>query len=185
MSWSAITPIGKRNSEWMVCPPTFSAATPVGAAMTTFFEVFQERCSSSVDLPVPARPVTKMWDELFSIAQNTAACSGDNSGRDTLFTLTAAAGSPRQLSLGFPHAARDPPLVCRLRDRRAAGGGHGGRAERRRLRRGWLRADLPGCAGSRRRLRRFVAAGGRHARGERRAAAGWNARGARRHPSAR
>ena len=37
MSWSAMTPIGSRNSEWMVWPPTFSAATPVGAQMTICF----------------------------------------------------------------------------------------------------------------------------------------------------
>ena len=43
MSWSAMSPIGSRNSEWIVCPPTLSAATPVGAAMTICFSVFQFR----------------------------------------------------------------------------------------------------------------------------------------------
>ena len=43
MSWSAMTPIGNRNSEWIVCPPTLRAATPVGAQITTCFEVFHER----------------------------------------------------------------------------------------------------------------------------------------------
>ena len=54
-----MSPIGSRNSEWIVCPSTFSAATPVGAQIAICFEVFQARCCSSVDLPVPARPVTK------------------------------------------------------------------------------------------------------------------------------
>ena len=43
MSWSAITPIGSRNSEWMVCPPTLRAATPVGAQITICFDVFSAR----------------------------------------------------------------------------------------------------------------------------------------------
>ena len=81
MSWSAITPIGSRNSEWMVCPPTFSAATPVGAQMTSGFAVFHDRWLSSVDLPVPARPVTKMCSRVFSIASKTACCSGEREGR--------------------------------------------------------------------------------------------------------
>ena len=83
ISWSAMTPIGSRNSEWMVWPPTLSAATPVGAQITSCLEVFQERYSSSVDLPVPARPVTKMCSRVVSIAAKTAACSGDSSGSDT------------------------------------------------------------------------------------------------------
>jgi hypothetical protein len=29
-----MSPIGKRNSEWIVWPPTFRAATPVGARST-------------------------------------------------------------------------------------------------------------------------------------------------------
>ena len=43
MSWSAMSPIDSRNSEWIVCPPTLRAATPVGAQMTTCFEVFHDR----------------------------------------------------------------------------------------------------------------------------------------------
>ena len=75
MSWSAMTPIGRRNSEWMVCPPTLSAATPVGAQITICFCVCQFRWLSSVDLPVPARPVTNTCSRVPSIAWNTAACS--------------------------------------------------------------------------------------------------------------
>ncbi len=44
----------------MVCPPTLSAATPVDASTTTFFLVRSRKCSSSVDLPVPAFPVIKI-----------------------------------------------------------------------------------------------------------------------------
>ncbi len=54
-SASAMRPIGSRNREWIVWPPTFSAATPVGAQITTCFSVFHDRWLSSVDLPVPAR----------------------------------------------------------------------------------------------------------------------------------
>ncbi len=75
MSWSAMTPIGRRNSEWMVCPPTLSAATPVGAQITICFCVCQLRWLSSVDLPVPARPVTNTCSRVPSMAWNTAACS--------------------------------------------------------------------------------------------------------------
>ena len=82
-SWSAMTPIGSRNSEWMVCPPTLSAATPVGAQIASVWLECHERYSSSVDLPVPARPVTKMCSRVVSIAATTAACSGDSSGRLT------------------------------------------------------------------------------------------------------
>jgi hypothetical protein len=31
--------MGNRNSEWIVWPPTFRAATPVGAQITICFEV--------------------------------------------------------------------------------------------------------------------------------------------------
>ena len=67
-----MTPIGSRKSEWIVCPPTLSAATPVGAQITTCFEVFHDRWLSSVDLPVPARPVTKMFSCVVSMAAKTA-----------------------------------------------------------------------------------------------------------------
>lgn len=41
----------------MVCPPTFNAATPVGASTTNFFLVCCVKCLSRVDFPVPALPV--------------------------------------------------------------------------------------------------------------------------------
>ena len=52
-----MTPIGSWNREWMVCPPTCSAATPVGAAIASVLLVAEARCWSSVDFPVPARLV--------------------------------------------------------------------------------------------------------------------------------
>ena len=52
----AISPIGRRNSEWIVWPSTLSAATPVGAQTAICFDVFHARCCSSVDLPVPGAP---------------------------------------------------------------------------------------------------------------------------------
>ena len=83
IAWSAITPIGSRKSEWMVCPPTLRAATPVGAAITTCFEVFHDKWFRSVDLPVPARPVTKMFSRVFSMSSKTAACSAESANSAT------------------------------------------------------------------------------------------------------
>ena len=69
-----IRPTGSRRREWMVCPPTLRAATPVGATTATF------RCStatirwSTVDLPVPARPVTSSGDWSSSAIASITAC---------------------------------------------------------------------------------------------------------------
>ena len=82
-SLSAMSPIGRRNSEWIVCPSTFSAATPVGAHTAICFCVFQARCCSSVDLPVPARPVTNTCSRVSSIRRKSSSCSGDSGGRLT------------------------------------------------------------------------------------------------------
>ena len=79
--WSAMTPIGSRNSEWIVCPSTLSAATPVGAQIAICFDVFHARCFSSVDLPVPARPVTKTCSRVSSMSRNTASCSAERAAR--------------------------------------------------------------------------------------------------------
>ena len=76
----AMSPIGSRNSEWIVCPSTFSAATPVGAQTAICFCVFQARCCSSVDFPVPARPVTNTCSRVSSMRRNSSSCSGDRSG---------------------------------------------------------------------------------------------------------
>src|SRR5699024_1065324 len=73
-----------------VWPPTLSAATPVGAAITSCLSVRQASSLSSVDFPVPALPVTKMWSRVFSMRSKTACCSGaraksDIAGCCTLF----------------------------------------------------------------------------------------------------
>jgi hypothetical protein len=49
---------GKPKKEWMVWPPTLTAARPVGARITISSASSSLRQVSSVDLPVPARPVT-------------------------------------------------------------------------------------------------------------------------------
>ena len=77
---SAMRPIGRRNSEWIVWPSTLSAATPVGAQTAICFDVFHARCCSSVDLPVPARPVTKTCSRVSSMSRNSASCSGESGG---------------------------------------------------------------------------------------------------------
>ena len=74
----AMTPRCSFSSEWIVCPPTFSAATPVGAVMTMFFEVRAARWFRSVDLPVPARPVMKRWSRVFSMRSKSTRCSSES-----------------------------------------------------------------------------------------------------------
>src|SRR3990167_7549168 len=64
------SPGGKRKKEWIVWPPTFSAATPVGASTTTFFFEFSFKYFKKVDLPVPARPVMKTLPFDFSSKLN-------------------------------------------------------------------------------------------------------------------
>ena len=49
---------GKRKKEWMVCPPTCTAATPVGASTTALPRMRERMWRSKVDFPVPALPVT-------------------------------------------------------------------------------------------------------------------------------
>ena len=51
---------GKLKKEWMVWPPTFTAARPVGARTIAFSSELKISWRSSVVLPVPARPVRKM-----------------------------------------------------------------------------------------------------------------------------
>ena len=50
---------GSLKKEWMVCPPAFIAATPVGATITALSPASLRNLRSSVVLPVPARPVRK------------------------------------------------------------------------------------------------------------------------------
>jgi hypothetical protein len=83
MSWSAMTPIGSRNSEWMVWPPTLSAATPWARRSASCFggvpgEVLEQRRLAGAG---PAGDEDVLPG--VSIAANTAACSGDSSGSDT------------------------------------------------------------------------------------------------------
>src|SRR3989338_3002618 len=68
MEWTPSGVMSGRNrkKEWMVCPRTVTAATPVGASTTIFLEVCPRKYCRSVDLPVPALPVTKTGDGLFS-----------------------------------------------------------------------------------------------------------------------
>jgi hypothetical protein len=66
----------KRQKEWIVCPWTFSAATPVGAITATFLSVISRKHFSNVDLPVPARPVTKMDFSVSSINRKARRNSG-------------------------------------------------------------------------------------------------------------
>jgi len=59
----------------MVCPPTFNAATPVGASTTKFFLVCLAKYFSNVDFPVPALPVIKILvavvSKMFRIVLNS------------------------------------------------------------------------------------------------------------------
>ena len=50
---------GSLQNEWIVCPPAFNAATPVGARTIKGFSGNRARSSRmNVDFPVPAPPVT-------------------------------------------------------------------------------------------------------------------------------
>ena len=64
MSSGRISRGGKPKKEWMVWPPTLTAASPVGASTTISSVIIPRRQVSSVDLPVPARPVTNRWPSL-------------------------------------------------------------------------------------------------------------------------
>ena len=64
MSSGRISRGGKPKKEWMVWPPTLTAASPVGASTTISSVIIPRRLVSSVDLPVPARPVTNRWPSL-------------------------------------------------------------------------------------------------------------------------
>ncbi len=92
------------EQEWIVCPSTFNAATPVGAQIAICFFVFQAKCCSSVDFPVPARPVMNTCSLVSSMSRNSSCCSSDRAGRDTV--LTGLTGRTR----GAPHA------TCPVRD---------------------------------------------------------------------
>jgi hypothetical protein len=113
-----MTPIGSRNSEWMVCPPTLSAATPVGAQMTICLLVFQFKWLSSVDLPVPARPVTNTCSRVPSMAWNTAACSRERvTFCTTVLSEELADAASRRRAASAPLRGRDPtvtPLRCAI-----------------------------------------------------------------------
>ena len=89
-----MSPIGSRNSEWIVCPSTLSAATPVGAHTAICFDVFHARCCSSVDLPVPARPVTNTCSRVSSMSRNSASCSGRERRCVHRFMLTSGCRDP-------------------------------------------------------------------------------------------
>ena len=59
MSSERISRGGKPKNEWMVWPPTFTAARPVGASTTASCVIISRMAHRRVDFPVPARPVTK------------------------------------------------------------------------------------------------------------------------------
>src|SRR5262245_24277437 len=63
----------------MVWPWTLTAATPVGASTTRRFLVVVRKCCSSVDFPVPARPVRKTCCRVCSQSCKTACASGVSS----------------------------------------------------------------------------------------------------------
>ena len=60
ISLSASSLGGKLKNEWMVLPLMFNAATPVGAIIAIFFLRIALKYLTSVDLPVPATPVTRI-----------------------------------------------------------------------------------------------------------------------------
>ena len=57
MSVGSIRRGGNLKKEWIVCPPAFIAATPVGASTMAFSPAPARNLRNIVVLPVPARPV--------------------------------------------------------------------------------------------------------------------------------
>ena len=111
-SLSAISPIGSRNSEWIVCPSTLSAATPVGAHTAICLSVFQARCCSSVDFPVPARPVTNTCSRVSSMRRNSSSCSAERGGR-LIPSMVEGNGATSQAALPRLGACREPTTRTR------------------------------------------------------------------------
>ena len=62
---------GILKNEWSVCPPTLTAAMPVGASTICFLAVLAVMCFRKVDLPVPALPVMKTERLVVSISRIT------------------------------------------------------------------------------------------------------------------
>ena len=87
------TPSGRPKKEWMVLPPAFTAATPVGARTTKFFFTSSWTIFRKVVFPVPARPVRKKELLVFAIISYASFCS--------LFVLSNCAFIFCRLLFGF------------------------------------------------------------------------------------
>ena len=90
MSSGRIRRGGKPKKEWMVWPPTLTAARPVGATITISSATRSRRHLSSVDLPVPARPVTNRWPA--PSRRNSWAARNSDVGSTPAGQLPGAAG---------------------------------------------------------------------------------------------
>jgi len=71
---SSVTVIGKWKNEWIVCPPIWSADTPVGASTARDFSVCLKKWRSKVDFPVPAFHVKKICSWV-SFMRFSASCA--------------------------------------------------------------------------------------------------------------
>ena len=100
-TFSGVTSTPNPKNRWMVWPRTLRAATPVGARTTGVVRVFARKCSSSVDLPVPALPVTKRFRPPASMSSRARANSG-------LISIVPAGPPPRSPRFAITAALRPP-----------------------------------------------------------------------------
>ena len=75
VSSGVCTPRPIPKNEWIVCPPAFSAATPVGATTAKFFSISACTFFKNVVFPVPAFPVKKKLVLVLAIMSKAYCCS--------------------------------------------------------------------------------------------------------------
>ena len=75
-TFSGVVSTRNPKNRCTVWPRTLRAATPVGARITGLPRVVARQCSSRVDFPVPALPVTKRFRSPASMSSRARANSG-------------------------------------------------------------------------------------------------------------
>ena len=117
-TFSGVASTPNPKNRCTVWPCTLRAATPVGARTTGSPRVVARKCSSRVDFPVPARPVTKRFRSPASISSRARANSGLISiaaGVPPRFATATASALPQS---GWPRKASSTgtrkPLARRL-----------------------------------------------------------------------
>src|SRR5262249_40148995 len=114
---------GRPKNEWMVWPPTLTAASPVGATTTILASIRSLRHLRSVDLPVPARPVTNRCP----LPSRRKSCAARNSSVGATLEgqvpLGGDAGGGAGEAATGPARMRGSPLAFTIRVKVAATAG--------------------------------------------------------------